>query len=157
MLKFLKRIASIKNDLNIELPCGVYTGFPKAGPQYLNEDQMKERLFIKNDTDAINKIKESEGQRFARTQQEHLDTYESMRHKAGHELEHLNFDRASDAAKALDMSMKGEREVIKGMINLQFVQNVLSVLVEEINDEATLKRVAGRLKALIQTEEPALS
>ena len=55
------------------------------------------------------------------------------------------------------MSMKGEREVIKGMINLQFVQNVLSVLVEEINDEDTLKRVAGRLKALIQTEEPALS
>ena len=72
-------------------------------------------------------------------------------------LEHLNFDKASEAAKALDMSMKGEREVIKGMINLQFVQNVLSVLVEEINDEDTLKRIAGRLKALIQTEEPALS
>ena len=43
------------------------------------------------------------------------------------------------------------------MINLQFVQNVLSVLVEEINDEDTLKRVAGRLKGLIQTEEPSLS
>lgn len=108
-------------------------------------------------TEAIQKVKETEGQRFARTQQEHLNTYESMRHKAGHELEHLNFDKASDAAKALDMSIKGEREVIKGMINLQFVQNVLSVLVEEINDEDTLKRVAGRLKGLIQTEEPSLS
>ena len=86
-----------------------------------------------------------------------MDTYESMRHKAGHELEHLNFDKAFDAAKALDMSMKGEREVIKGMINLQFVQNVLSVLVEEINDEATLKKIAGRLKGLIQTEEHSLS
>ena len=107
--------------------------------------------------EAIEKIKESEGQRFARAQREHLDTYESMRHKAGHELEHLNFDKAFDAAKALDMSMKGEREVIKGMINLQFVQNVLSVLVEEINDEATLKKIAGRLKGLIQTEEPSLS
>ena len=104
--------------------------------------------------EAINKIKESEGQRFARTQQ---DTYESLRHKAGHELEHLNFDKASDAAKALDMGIKGEREVIKGMVNLQFVQNVLSVLVEELNDEDLLKRVAGRLKALIQTEEPSLS
>ena len=57
--------------------------------------------------EAIEKIKESEGQRFARAQREHLDTYESMRHKAGHELEHLNFDKAFDAAKALDMSMKG--------------------------------------------------
>ena len=108
-------------------------------------------------TQAIDKVKETEGQRFVRAQKEHLDTYESMRHKAEHELEHLNFDKAFDAAKALDMSMKGEREVIKGMINLQFVQNVLSVLVEEINDEATLKKIAGRLKGLIQTEEPSLS
>ena len=107
--------------------------------------------------EAIEKIKESEGQRYARTQREHLDTYESMRHKAGHELEHLNFDKAFDAAKALDMSMKGEREVIKGMINLQFVQSVLSVLVEEINDETTLKKIAVRLKGLIQTEEHSLS
>jgi len=106
---------------------------------------------------AIEKIKETEGQRFARAQREHLDTYESIRHKAGHELEHLNFDRAFEAAKALDMSIKGERQVISGMINLQFVQNVLSVLVEEITDEDTLKRVAGKLKGLIQTEEPSLS
>ena len=106
---------------------------------------------------AIEKIKETEGQRFARAQREHLDTYESIRHKAGHELEHLNFDRAFEAAKVLDMSIKGERQVISGMINLQFVQNVLSVLVEEITDEDTLKRVAGKLKGLIQTEEPSLS
>ena len=103
--------------------------------------------------EAIEKIKETEGQRFTRTQREHLDTYESMRHKAGHELEHLNFDKAFDAAKALDMSMKGEREVIKGMINLQFVQNVLSVLVEEINDESVLQRIAAKLRNLIHTEE----
>ena len=57
----------------------------------------------------------------------------------------------------MDMSIKGERQVISGMINLQFVQNVLSVLVEEITDEDTLKRVAGKLKGLIQIEEPSLS
>ena len=51
------------------------------------------------------------------------------------------------------MSIKGERQVIEGMINLQFVQNVLSVLVDEINDEEVLRRVASRLKSLIQTEE----
>ena len=108
-------------------------------------------------TEALEKIKESEGQRFARIQLEHLDTYESIRHKASHELDHLQFDRAGDAAKAVDMSIKGERQVVQGMINLNFVQNVLSVLVEEIEDEALIKRVAGRLKGLIQTEEPSLS
>ena len=70
-----------------------------------------------------------------------------------HSLDHLVFDKAFDAAKVLDLSIKGERQVIDGMINLQFVQNVLSVLVDEINDEDVLRRIAGRLKSLIQTEE----
>ncbi len=33
-------------------------------------------------TEAIEQIKESEGQRFARSQTEHLNEYEGMRHKA---------------------------------------------------------------------------
>ena len=104
-------------------------------------------------TQALESIRESEGQRFARVQREHLDNYESLRHKAENALDHLVFDKAFDAAKVLDLSIKGERQVIDGMINLQFVQNVLSVLVDEINDEDVLRRIAGRLKSLIQTEE----
>ena len=46
---------------------------------------------------------------------------------------------------------------MEGMINLQFVQNVLNVLVEEIPDEDLLRKVAFRLKALIQIEEPSLT
>ena len=106
-------------------------------------------------TQALEQIKEGEGQRFARVQREHLDNYESLRHKAEDALDHLVFDKAFDAAKVLDLSIKGERQVIEGMINLQFVQNVLGVLVDEINDETVLRRIAGRLKSLIQTEEPA--
>ena len=101
---------------------------------------------------AIEKIKETEGQRFARAQREHLDTYESMRHKAGHELEHLNFDKAFDAAKVLDMSIQGERKVMDGMINLQFVQSVLNILVEEVADQATIQRIAAKLKSLVSQE-----
>ena len=74
-----------------------------------------------------------------------------------HDLDHLPFDKAFEAAKALDLSIKGERTVMEGMINLQFVQNVLNVLVEEIPDEDLLRKVAFRLKALIQIEEPSLT
>ena len=108
-------------------------------------------------TEAMEKVKESEGQRFARLQIEHLDTYESMRHKASHELDHLTFDKAAEAAKAVDMSIKGERQVVQGMVNLNFVQSVLTVLVEEVQDDDLLKRLASRLKGLLQSEEPALS
>lgn len=103
--------------------------------------------------DAIQQVKESSSQRMARVQEEHLDQYEGLRQKAGSALEVLPFDKAFDAAKALDMSIKGERTVMEGMINLQFVQNVLAVLVEEVSDDALLSKIANRLRGLIQTNK----
>jgi hypothetical protein len=107
-------------------------------------------------TKAIEQVKESSGQRFVRIQQEHLHEYGQLRQKAVNDLDHLPFDKAFEAAKALDLGIKGERVVMEGMINLQFVQNVLGVLVEEISDEELLRKVAFRLKALIQIEEPSI-
>jgi len=101
--------------------------------------------------DAITEIQEKESNRFARLQDEHLNTYESLRHKAEHELGGLNFTRAFDAAKAMDIGIQGERKVMEGLINLQFVQDILSVLVEEVSDQDTLKRISLRLKGLIQS------
>ena len=103
-------------------------------------------------TEAMEQIKESEGQRFARVQAEHLTEYEGVRHKATAALGVLQFDRAFDAAKALDMSIQGERKVMEGMINLQFVQSVLNILVEEVEDQQTIQRIAGRLKSLVSQE-----
>ena len=103
-------------------------------------------------TAAMEHIQESEGQRFARVQTEHLTEYEGMRHKAGAALGVLQFDRAYDAAKVLDMSIQGERKVMEGMINLQFVQSVLNILVEEVSDQDTIQRIAGKLKSLVAQE-----
>ena len=106
-----------------------------------------------NYTNGLAKIQETEGQKVNRIQQEHWDNYGNLRHKAAHELELLQFDKAADAAKALDLGIRGERIVIEGLINLQFVQNVLEVLVDEITDEEVLRRVALKLKNLIHSEE----
>ena len=100
--------------------------------------------------DAVEKIQETETQRYARLQTEHLDTYEKLRKKAGSELDGHMFDRAFDAAKALDLGIKGERVVMEGMINLQFIQDVMNVLVEEVADSEALKRIAFKLKTLVQ-------
>ena len=101
--------------------------------------------------DALAKIQESATQRFARLQEEHLDSYEGLRRKASIELKGHMFDKPFDAARALDLGIKGERTVMEGMINLQFIQDVMSVLIDEINDEDLLGRVAFKLKALVQT------
>ena len=98
-------------------------------------------------------MKEKHSQRLARLQTEHLDTYQNVREKASSELDNLEFDRAFDAVKALDIGIQGERKTIEGMVNLQFVQDVLNVLVEEISDQQVLTKIATKLKTLVQERD----
>lgn len=102
-------------------------------------------------TEGMTAVQERESVRFARLQDEHLDTYERIRHQAVHELGSLNYTRAFDAAKAVDLGIQGERKVMEGLINLQFVQDILGVLVEEIQDQEMLKRISLRMKGLMQS------
>jgi len=99
------------------------------------------------------KIAETEGQRFARLQKDQMDNYSNLTKKAYTELDGLHFDRAFDAAKALDIGIKGQREVEKGMVNLQFIQEIMAVLVEEIEDQDILGRIAVKLKTLHQNQK----
>ena len=101
----------------------------------------------------MEQVQESESARFARLQKEHLNTYEKIRHQASHDLEGLTFDRAIEAVRAVDIGVQGERDVMEGMINLQFVQDVLAVIVEEVGDPDILGRVALRLKTLVQSQD----
>lgn len=116
-----------------------------------SDDWKGQKALVKSDATAA--VKESESHRFARMQTEHLDEYERLRQKAVNELSTLTFDRASDAAKALDLGIRGERIVMEGLINLQFVQDVLNVLIEEIPDQDIIKKIAVRLKAIVQEQE----
>ncbi len=104
-------------------------------------------------TKADEKIVESESNKAFRLQDEQLKIYTDIREKAYNELGNLNFTRALDAVKAADVGIQGERRVLEGLINLQFVQEVMKVLVDEIDDAETLSKVASKLKLLVSTEE----
>ena len=101
--------------------------------------------------DQQQKIAETEGQKFARLQQAQLESYTVISNKAYRELSELHFDKAFDAVKAIDVGNKGQRDVLLGMINLQFVQDVLGILIEEVSDQEVLNKVAMKLKTLVQT------
>ena len=136
---------AVATDLKVTIkPVTIYSWIK----QYNWKDRLAEAR-----TTAIAEVTESESTRFARLQKEHLDTYESVRHKAGHELDGLMFDRAFDAVKALDIGIQGERKVMEGMINLQFIQDVLNVLVEEIEDEQIINNVASKLRLLVTSRD----
>jgi transposase len=95
-------------------------------------------------------IMETESQRFARLNTDHLNIYGKLRVKAEDDLEGLEFHDAGTAARTIDMSIQGERETMKGLINIQFVQDILNVLVEEITDEKLIGRIASRFQGIIQ-------
>ena len=130
-------------DVEVKIP----TIYAWAKQYRWKEDKIEARVA------AVDTIKETETQRYARLQQEQLNDYGKLRHKASTELNGHMFDRPFDAAKALDIGIKGERIVMEGMINLQFVQDIMNVLVEEINDSDVLQRIAFKLKTLIQTQD----
>ena len=104
-------------------------------------------------TQGTTAVMESESQRFARLQTEHLDLYEKIRHRAEDDFGILHFDDAGAAARTIDMSVQGERETMKGLINIQFVQDILNVLVEEIDDPALIGRISGRFQGIIQSAD----
>ena len=103
--------------------------------------------------EAVQQIKETETQRFRRLQEEELNEYGHLRHKAFNDLNVQSFDKAYDAAKALDIAIKGERTIMSGLVSLQFIQDVMNVLVDEISDSDVLGRVAIKLKALIEPDK----
>ena len=86
-------------------------------------------------------------------QDEHQELYKSIRDKAGSELQLLNFERAFDAVKALDVGIQGERQVAEGLINIQFVQDVVNILVDEIEDPELIKKIAAKLKVLMASKD----
>ena len=100
-------------------------------------------------TKALEKTVETESGRLARLQQEHLDVYSNIREKATTELGGLTFNRAFDAVKAAAIGIEGERQVIEGLINLQFVQDVIQILIDEIDDAEVMQRIAAKLRLLV--------
>jgi len=76
----------------------------------------------------------------------HLDQYKKITSKASDALDVLQFDRASDAAKAVDMAIKGERLILEGLIARKFIQGIVSIITEEVADREIKQRLGLRLQ-----------
>ena len=119
---------------------------------WVRTDDWKQRL-AETKAKAIEKVQENESTKLARMQEEHQQMYKGIRDKAGSDLLLLNFERAFDAVKALDIGIQGERQVAEGLINVQFIQDVVNILVEEIEDPELIKKIAAKLKVLMASKD----
>jgi len=84
----------------------------------------------------------------------HTDMYNALWNKAGQALglddpdSQITFTKTSDAVKALDVGIQGERKVQQGLVNTQIIIKISNILSEEIDDEVLLRRIAVKFRSL---------
>ena len=100
-------------------------------------------------TTALAKATESEAGRLLRTTQDHLKIYSKIREKANDDLDANVFDSALDAVRAAKIGMEGELEILQNMMQMEFVNQVMMILLDEVSDSETLTNVGNRLMALV--------
>lgn len=97
------------------------------------------RVVVKKE-DSVAKEIENQIEAYRLVQQKALDSLQGE-----HSLE---FTNAMDASRAIDMGIQGERKIASGILGMQFIQDILQILLDEIKDEQVLNRVAIKLKKL---------
>jgi len=101
---------------------------------------------------ALAKVEESQVDRLAKDDIEQQKMYKRIASKGAAELEDLTFTRASDAVKAMDIGIQGQRGIAKGLVNVAFLEQILLILQEEIKDEALWDRLKIRFATLQQSQ-----
>jgi transposase len=102
---------------------------------------------------ALEKITEAEASRLERVTKEHLTLYEKIRNKANQDLDAAVFDTALDAVRAAKIGAEGEIEILQDMMKMEFVQQVIQIIMEEVTDADALVAVGERLRELVVTED----
>jgi len=100
---------------------------------------------------ALARVTEEEASRLERVTKEHLTLYEKIRKKANQDLDSAVFDTALDAVRAAKIGAEGELEILQDMMKMEFVQQVIQILMEEVEDAEVLTAVGGRLRELVAT------
>jgi len=98
---------------------------------------------------ALVKVTEAEASRLESVTKEHLALYTKIRTKANQDLDTAVFDTALDAVRAAKIGAEGELEILQDMMKMEFVQQVIQILMEEVNDADVLTAVGERLRELV--------
>jgi len=92
---------------------------------------------------------------FSRSEKQ-KEYYSDLADKAADYLEldnkehQISWDEPDKAVKALDVAIKGEREVDKGLVNIEFATTLLEIIQEEIFDTDVIQRLGIRFREAAQ-------
>ena len=97
----------------------------------------------------VQKLAEMDEDEIVADQKRQLDSYKYLSDKGRSALETLQFGDAMEATRAMDIGIQGERKVRGGLINLEFVQECMSIILNHIDDETILKNLAGDFRKIL--------
>mgnify|MGYP003656192952 CR=1 FL=1 len=100
---------------------------------------------------AVAAVVESHTEKLTRMKEQSLTDYENLRAKASNDLDMLDFATAPDAAKALDVALKGQREMMEDMIHADFMQKVIDIIMEEVKDPKIRAAIGIKMRSLINS------
>ena len=81
--------------------------------------------------------------------EEHLKEYRDIRRKAADELQKLKFEDASNAARIVDIAIRGERDIQSGVVSAWLISQLIQILLEEVSDEDVRNRIGLRLRDVV--------
>ena len=97
----------------------------------------------------VQKLAEMDENEIVADQKRQLDSYKYLSDKGRSALETLQFGDAMEDTRAMDIGIQGERKVRGGLINLEFVQECMSIILNHIDDVTTLKNLAGDFRKIL--------
>lgn len=80
--------------------------------------------------------------------EKHKEAYDLMLNRGVAGLRQHSPRSASEASSMVDTGVKGQRLSLRDLISLDFVKRVFQIVSEEVQDEATRRRIALRLREL---------
>lgn len=99
-------------------------------------------------TKAITQFQEETSYDIAERTQKQIEAYQAATKKGLDALENedLKVKRAKDAAEMIDIGVRGERQVVMGVVTILLVGQLIDVLESEIKDPQDRERVARKLR-----------
>jgi len=78
-----------------------------------------------------------------------LEDYDLLLDTAKAAYPTLDWKSAGEAAKVVDVAIKGQRTVQAGILHVEFVQDIFDAIVEVVKDEDIRSQIGSRLKLVI--------
>lgn len=101
------------------------------------EKKLKGKALIKAQKSAALEIQDT---------QRHLSLYRRLQKKGEEALDNVPIKNATEAMTMIDIGVKGERRIQINAWMKGFLNDVITIITEEIKDEALLTKIANRFK-----------